>query len=94
MFCSCLPRSRPRLRLEAYKERPDVELLSLYSGDAGGTVLISSDTRAVMIEGPSREALELVEVKEHVWPGVVAVFLVGVLLLGLLFYTFLDAMSA
>jgi hypothetical protein len=68
--------------------------LSLYSGDAGGTVLISSDTRAVMIEGPSREALELVEVKEHVWPGVVAVFLVGVLLLGLLFYTFLDAMSA
>jgi catechol 2,3-dioxygenase-like lactoylglutathione lyase family enzyme len=31
-------------RLEAYKERPDVELLPLYTGDAGGTVFISSDT--------------------------------------------------
>jgi Glyoxalase/Bleomycin resistance protein/Dioxygenase superfamily len=33
-----------RARLEAYKERPDVELLPLYTGDAGGKVLISSDT--------------------------------------------------
>jgi hypothetical protein len=33
-----------RARLEAYKERPDVTLLPLYTGDAGGTVFISSDT--------------------------------------------------
>ena len=33
-----------RTRLEVYKDRPDVELLPLYTGDAGGTVLISSDT--------------------------------------------------
>lgn len=33
-----------RARLEMYKERPDVELLPLYTGDAGGTVYISSDT--------------------------------------------------
>jgi len=33
-----------RARLESYQGRPDVELLPLYTGDAGGTVLISSDT--------------------------------------------------
>ena len=33
-----------RARLEAYQGRPDVELLPLYTGDDGGTVLISSDT--------------------------------------------------
>jgi len=33
-----------RARLEAYQGRPDVTLLPLYTGDAGGAVLISSDT--------------------------------------------------
>ncbi|HEY7491565.1 MAG TPA: VOC family protein [Candidatus Tectomicrobia bacterium] len=33
-----------RARLATYKERPDVMLLPLYTGDAGGTVFISSDT--------------------------------------------------
>jgi catechol 2,3-dioxygenase-like lactoylglutathione lyase family enzyme len=33
-----------RARLEAYKGRPDLELLPLHTGDAGGSVLISSDT--------------------------------------------------
>lgn len=33
-----------RARLEEYKQRPDVELLPLYTGDNGGTVFISSDT--------------------------------------------------
>ena len=33
-----------RARLEEYRRRPDVELLPLYTGDDGGTVLISSDT--------------------------------------------------
>jgi catechol 2,3-dioxygenase-like lactoylglutathione lyase family enzyme len=33
-----------RARREAYQGRPDVELLPLYTGDDGGTVLISSDT--------------------------------------------------
>jgi hypothetical protein len=33
-----------RARLAAYQGRPDVELLPLYTGDDGGTVLISSDT--------------------------------------------------
>jgi hypothetical protein len=33
-----------RACLETYKERPDVELLPLYTGDAGGTVYVSSDT--------------------------------------------------
>ena len=33
-----------RASLEAYKGRPDVELLPLYTGDDGGAVFISSDT--------------------------------------------------
>jgi catechol 2,3-dioxygenase-like lactoylglutathione lyase family enzyme len=33
-----------RACLETYKGRPDVELLPLYTGDAGGTVYVSSDT--------------------------------------------------
>jgi catechol 2,3-dioxygenase-like lactoylglutathione lyase family enzyme len=33
-----------RTRLEAYKGRPDVTLLPLYTGDADGMVFISSDT--------------------------------------------------
>jgi hypothetical protein len=33
-----------RAKLEAYKSRPDVKLLPLYTGDEGGSVLISSDT--------------------------------------------------
>jgi hypothetical protein len=33
-----------RARLETYQERPNLELLPLYTGDAGGTVLMSSDT--------------------------------------------------
>jgi catechol 2,3-dioxygenase-like lactoylglutathione lyase family enzyme len=33
-----------RARLEAYKGRPDVTLLPLYTGDGDGAVLISSDT--------------------------------------------------
>jgi catechol 2,3-dioxygenase-like lactoylglutathione lyase family enzyme len=33
-----------RACLETYRGRPDVELLPLYTGDAGGTVYVSSDT--------------------------------------------------
>src|SRR5262245_27633982 len=33
-----------RACMEAYQERPDVGLLPLYTGDGGGSVLISSDT--------------------------------------------------
>lgn len=33
-----------RARLEAYQGRPDVTLLPLYTGEAGGAVFISSDT--------------------------------------------------
>ena len=33
-----------RARLETYKARPDITLLPLYTGDAGGEVFISSDT--------------------------------------------------
>lgn len=31
-------------RLKTYQERPDLTLLPLYTGDAGGTVFVSSDT--------------------------------------------------
>jgi hypothetical protein len=45
-----------------------VTLLPLYTTEEGGTLSINSDTwlgdtRAVMIKGPSREGLELVEVR-------------------------------
>ena len=33
-----------RKSLETYRSRPDVTLLPLYTGDDGGSVLISSDT--------------------------------------------------
>jgi hypothetical protein len=36
--------SDSRLSLDAYKNRPDVELLPLYTSEEGGSVLISSDT--------------------------------------------------
>ena len=54
-----------RTRLETYKARPDITLLPLYTGDAGGEVFISSDTWPGTGGVLGRTQAQIAEAKAH-----------------------------